>query len=306
MPGPYTFAGQSSLAGPPVQGNYVLNQLIQDVNGTLWVCTGSGSPGTWAEAGSTALTGPTFTELLSASSGAYDTAVAADSPAAWWKLADASGSGTAADSSGNGYTGTAALVTFGCPGSVLVDPSETSGLFKSSGTTIVSSFNPSGWTALTVEAWINNLNQGQGTTTPRFVANSHTDSADHNGFELQATVSESVPGTFQGQFYVGNGTTSVNSGLTPQNLTPGVWHHLVGTWVAGGNVLLYIDGLLWATSGATLSGTMGTGSAGETGIGYNPTYNGDHFAGLISQVAVYPVALSAARVLAHYQAGAYA
>jgi hypothetical protein len=60
----YTFAGQSSLAGPPAEGTYAVNNVIADVNGTLWVCTVAGTPGTWEEAGSTSPLGPSFMSLV--------------------------------------------------------------------------------------------------------------------------------------------------------------------------------------------------------------------------------------------------
>jgi len=57
--------------------------------------------------------------VASTASAPYDSAVSALSPSAWWQLNDPAGSTTAADSSGNGYTGSVTgSVTFGQTGPI--------------------------------------------------------------------------------------------------------------------------------------------------------------------------------------------
>ena len=59
----------------------------------------------------------------------YDLYLKSLNPSAWWKLADAVGSGTAADSSGNGYVGTVSGgVVFGQPGPIASTPQDTAAL----------------------------------------------------------------------------------------------------------------------------------------------------------------------------------
>ena len=72
----------------------------------------------------------------------YDAAVAADSPVVWLKLADTSGSGTCADSSGNGWTGTPSNVTLGVTGPFTASPSETAGSFTGTGSDVTTTYNP--------------------------------------------------------------------------------------------------------------------------------------------------------------------
>ena len=102
-----------------------------------------------------------------------------------------------------------------------------------------------------------------------------------------------LSGTNQPQLW-GGGGTNVQGGATLSSYT---WHHLVGVYQAGATHL-YVDGAL-----------TGSGS-GPTGSPYNniqawlarTNANGQLFAGLISEVAFYPSALSAARALAHFNA----
>ena len=89
------------------------------------------------------------------------------------------------------------------------------------------------------------------------------------------------------------GSTVINDGLV---------HHVVASTTAGVRSV-YVDGVL-AGSFADVA-TVGTMTAAF--IGSSPvtdTYLTPRFDGVIDEVAVYNTALSAAQVLAHYQAGA--
>jgi photosystem II stability/assembly factor-like uncharacterized protein len=100
-----------------------------------------------------------------------------------------------------------------------------------------------------------------------------------------------------GGAHVANGT------ITPGN----AWHHLVGVCdQAYGQVILYVDGVSNA-SGAITAGSGLRGSTNATAFGARQSGAGAYdlqFVGSLEEVAIYTNALSAARVLAHYQ-GAY-
>ena len=123
----------------------------------------------------------------------YDAAVTADSPVVWLKLADTSGSGTCADSSGNGWTGTPSNVTLGVTGPFTASPSETAGSFTGTGSDVTTTYNPvsNEFAAFTVEAWVN-LNNGNPGSYPRVVANSYAES-NNGGLELLLTGTGSGP-----------------------------------------------------------------------------------------------------------------
>jgi Concanavalin A-like lectin/glucanases superfamily len=77
------------------------------------------------------------------------------------------------------------------------------------------------------------------------------------------------------------------------------WAHVVVTWAAP-YFYLYLNGqLVGANIG--ISGGLGIGNS-NFAAGYNPIYSGDYVNGSMAWVAVYPSALSPARVLAHYLA----
>jgi hypothetical protein len=216
----------------------------------------------------------------------YDVTVSPDAPAAWWKLADGSGS-TAIDSSGGGSTGTAANVTFGNTNEAVAG--DTSAAFNGSTSTITTSYNPSGLTAMSVEAWVN-LNNLSQTGNPRVICNSHSD-VDNLGFELFLNGGNVPCAVF------GNGTG--HSFITNAVAVPATgWTHLVSTWdSATGITSLYINGQI-ATAGS-LAGIVAAGANG-TSIGFNDTTGNDYVNGLIAECAVYSYALTPAQVQAHY------
>lgn len=94
-------------------------------------------------------------------------------------------------------------------------------------------------------------------------------------------------------------SVSIGSGTALNN---GRWHHVVGTY-DGANLRLYVDGALVAgptacTGNLRANGTDITAGAYDLdGFGANYRYTGS-----LARAAVYPVALSAARVTAHFAA----
>ena len=78
------------------------------------------------------------------------------------------------------------------------------------------------------------------------------------------------------------------------------WHHVVGTLNESG-MALYVDGSLVGTRTETISGQR---FWGNWRIGGDSTWAGnENFSGLIDEVAVYKVPLSAAEVLEHFEVG---
>ena len=230
----------------------------------------------------------------------FDLAVAADSPSMWWTLGDAAGTSTEPDNSGNSHTGTVSNVTFAVPGPLTENSTETAGQFVSGSPSIItSSYQVGSQTALTVELWLNAQGISQPSGSARVVCNSHTD-ADHNGFQIQAITSG---GILYAHINMGNGSATTDIGATIPMPSTG-WMHLVGTY-GGTTLLLYQNGFQVASG--SLTGPVTAGSATGVAAGGNPVYNGDYFSGLIAHVIVYAgTTLSAARVQAHYKAGAYA
>lgn len=222
----------------------------------------------------------TGNEAVSAAPGAYNQAVAALSPSAWWKLADAPGSATAADSSGHGYNGTATAVTFGANGPVSGMPSA---LGNGSTSAIATAFNPSGVTALSLEAWVNFA--GVSPPGARIFENA-SPSASQDGYSFFVTGA-----TLYLDMAVGTTSVRTAGGTVPAS----GWVHVAATW-NGSTVVTYVNGVQVATN--ALAGTLGAGSNG-TWVGGGSGLGPD-LSGYLAEAAIYPVVLTGAQVLAHY------
>jgi len=100
----------------------------------------------------------------------------------------------------------------------------------------------------------------------------------------------------RGTVFVGNTNITVTDTGTPSTTA---WSHLVMT-KAGSTLTLYVNGAAVATT--TVAGIVNT-STGILAIGRTGGSSSDYFNGQIDEVAVYPTALPAARIGAHYAAG---
>jgi hypothetical protein len=141
--------------------------------------------------------------------------------------------------------------------------------------------------ALTVSVWFNATSL---TGSPRIVANSHTD-VDFNGFQLALNDAG-------GNFDVGNGTTSVRA-VWSTPLIAGTWYHYVGTY-DGATVKAYLNGAQVAST-SFAGGAIAAGTGPDINVA-RATYGGSYFTGALYDVRIYNRALSAAEVLALYQA----
>ena len=109
------------------------------------------------------------------------------------------------------------------------------------------------------------------------------------------------------RFFVRNAAgTSINANTTNVIANDGKWHHVVGVCdEAGGHVYIYLDGVqagsaaITAGSGILSSAMPLTIGARESG-NFSPVTNDSQFLGKIDDLAVYPYALSASKIQAHY------
>jgi uncharacterized repeat protein (TIGR01451 family) len=205
----------------------------------------------------------------------------ADHPAGVWRLGESSGS-VAADASGNALAGTyESGVTLGQSGAVSDD---SAAAFAGGAVSVPASSALDLRSAFSVEAWVRPSVAGQ------------------NGGILEKTVN----GTLNTQYLLflegglakfrlsTAGTLVTLSGPAPALNS---WTHLVGTF-DGATLRLYLNGaLVGATPAAPSSGGSGVTIIGRLAGGI---YG---FVGVLDEVAVYPSALSAERVRAHYQGG---
>jgi uncharacterized repeat protein (TIGR01451 family) len=219
--------------------------------------------------------------------GGPTTQMVADHPAGFWRLGDPAGSSTAADASGHGINGAVDTgVTLAQPGAITGDTAAT---FPGTGPaiTVPQSTLLELVSAVSVEAWVRPTLAGQ------------------NGGIFEKTVGGRVNSQYM--LFLEGGVAkfrvrTASGALLPVDgpaLPLNTWSHLVGTF-DGTTLRLYLNGVL--VSSVAAQGPLASGSGpsfvGRLGQSLYP------FKGSLDEVAVFPGALSPARVRAHYLGGA--
>ncbi len=210
---------------------------------------------------------------------AYASAVLADAPLAYWKLAEASPSGAgsvASSASGGTYPGTPnGTITWGQNGAM--KGGGTSALFNGSsgyvtaGTTLATALM--GSATWTVEAWFCAHASASG-----YIFSAASDTNHRVGIQY-----------YSGRIY----TTSNAGGNKSTTMTVvGSWHHLV----LDSTGALYIDG-------NAASGTSSAATNATAGVFIGALQNASNFFnGRIANVAVYNTVIGPTRVAAHFSA----
>jgi hypothetical protein len=215
-----------------------------------------------------------------------------DSPAGYWPF-----NVDLKDISGNGRDGTAqssaALGTLSPFGTVLDLAAGTQSVNVSDAAAL--RFDAS---AFSVEAWVN------------------VDSSASDGY-IGSKVPASGGGGHEWIFYYnaggagprlwtardGTGSEFAKATSAAGALTVGRWYHIVGTYSGAAThvVSIYVDGVLQGQSSST-TGIASTGTVNPVRWGaYNPTDTS--LDGKLAHCAIFDAELSAARILAHYEAG---
>ncbi|HLX47910.1 MAG TPA: LamG-like jellyroll fold domain-containing protein [Streptosporangiaceae bacterium] len=239
---------------------------------------------------STCGTGPAGTSAAVTPSGATTTylgSVQASTPTAFYRLAEPSGATIIADSSGNGADGAySGQETLGQPAALASDPASSAGYTSCcSGIGSANPALPLYNTSRTVEAWVNT---SSGTTNQAIVGYGPT-STDEAFIVSVSASSINV-----------DGWNDYLAFPTPRPVDDGHWHMLAASY-DGTTVTVYLDGQ--QVGSAQFAGTVNT--LGPSGLsmasfpGYN-VLNGEE-----ADVAVYPAALTAATLTAHFSASGY-
>jgi PKD repeat protein len=212
----------------------------------------------------------------------YGAAVVAADPDLFWRLDDAAGSTTAADSGFYNNPGTRRTgVSFGATGIGLTGVTDTAATFNGGSSGSISAnktaVNPA---AVTEAAWIKTTtNSGGMIIGMGKSASSLSTTTDHQVYMLNnGRIAFSV-----------NGITAT----TTQAYNDGNWHQVVATQSSSG-LQLYVDGTpragAAASSSKSLTGYWRVGGDNLSGLANKPSSN--FFAGTVDEVAVYPTALT--------------
>jgi PKD repeat protein len=246
--------------------------------------------------GNTVTSGPATGTVPSGSvsSSPYRVAVTADSPTAYWRLGEASGT-TGFDQIGANDLTIDSSATRNVPGA-LPNDTDTATTFTGSATVPATTTGSplTGPQTFSTEAWFKT------TTTSGGKIVGFGDSTTGNSSNYDRHLYMSNDGSVTFGVYDGN-TRVISSG---PGLNDGQWHQAVGTMGANG-VTLFIDGKL---IGNDPTATVAQGFAGYWRVG-GDNLNGwpnqpssSAFAGTIDEVAIYPTQLTQTQIRNHYLA----
>lgn len=168
--------------------------------------------------------------------------------------------------------------------------------------------------AWTFECWMNVANDGPAPSTSTaglnydYVAAALCDNGLFSGTTILTYYHTAVAGkTYLNEgggnsimSYQINGVGGLNAG---PELVPGAWYHFAVSCSATGTMSFYVNGVKWPW--ATL-GTVPTAvnTLAQLYVGGVPSFGPAFMNGNVAHVAVYQAELTAARIQAHYQAGA--
>jgi hypothetical protein len=218
--------------------------------------------------------------------------VGADAPFVYWRLGETTGT-VAADASGNARPGTyAGGVGLNRAGALAGDGNPSVQLDGADDNIVRNPIAGVGTTAISTDLWLETTDT---TKEAGIVSYAATSSADEFQLRDYRALRVYIKGT------------RVDTGVA---LNDGQWHHLAVTWTStGGAVRVYKDGALaFSNSVPVQAGTTITGGGALVLGQEQDTIGGGFetsqaFLGQLDEVALYPTALSAARVKAHRDAG---
>jgi len=163
----------------------------------------------------------------------------------------------------------------------------------SGGQTIAGSSTLQPASAITVEAWIT-ASSAQ-TNYPAFVSYG-IDTTPYESYILQA---QAINGTKPPDFYFLTGTGQGHQIFGTTSLQAGTQYHIAATY-DGTSAKIYVNGQLQNT--LAVSGSLYYPSGGGLGLARKYSATSANFSGSELGVAIYDTALTAAQILAHYQA----
>ncbi|MBV8580378.1 MAG: hypothetical protein JOZ86_07045 [Candidatus Eremiobacteraeota bacterium] len=260
---------------------------------SLHATTAPGTPPTAAGA-------PRGTSGTTMNAGQYPHAVLADGPVAYYRLGDTGA--MVADSTGNGLTGsvsTSGLTEGSLP--MIAGDAETGIRFRgvSAGHVTVprnAMLEPAN--ALTLEAWVKLAPPSPTVDQGLALYGVNGSSTPYTGYGIKYTMDRFV---FKLALPSGIVRVQPSSGLGV-HISGGVPYHLVATY-DGMNAKLYVNGQLVGSQPA--SGAIVYDRTNMFGLVLgNNAFGGTPANAAMQEVAIYPMALSAARVAAHFGIGA--
>ena len=296
VPSSHTFApgGDIDVGDIDVNGTLTLAANDATVSGT-WDATG----GSFTTSGQTMFTGTgTESDTITSNGQSFQNVIVNDGLVGYWKL-DETSSGTFADSSGYGNTGTGAGAS---GGNNTPQPSSTVPTLNFTNTRSLDFDGTDDYVSIPDANQLDLTNTGAvsiwakvdsvtGKGTPALIRKipSGGDGLDHPNYEIATTAASTSL-----RFAIGQDGTSSQQ-ISSGEVSLGQWHHLSMTW-DGTTFSAYKDGTLLSSAAQTLTPSTGTGILA---IGSQRPFTGTSIRftdGQIDDVRVYNRALSATEI----------
>lgn len=224
----------------------------------------------------------------------YSAAILLDTPQAFWRMNDAAGAASIADSSGNSRSATTGSgVTLGYSATSPF-PHDSQTVSQHDGTDNArSAFTAGGVTdAFTAECWFNTDTIALGVPNHRIWFNG-SDAATYCSISVQG----GNPVVF-GSVNIG-GVQRTVAGTTA--LVTGRWYHVALVWDGtGGSLRIYLNGAQEGVAGTYAGASAGLASGTGYIGGYTTTGSTYMWSGKLAGIAYYASALTATQIAAHY------
>lgn len=225
---------------------------------------------------------------------AYKNGVIADSPFAYYRLNEASGT-TVTDFSNNARSAKYSTkgITYSAPTALTRDTADKSITLNGSQGTITGSTATAGPQALSLEIWFKTTT----TTGGKLIG-------FNAGTATSTTADRVLYMTNTGKIMFGIDTATAKTIQTPLSYNDGKWHMAVAT-LSGMNASLYIDGALVSSGTTTSAPTTASGywvAGGVTFTGWLNQPTSSFFSGSLDEIAIYTYALTSAQISADYGA----
>jgi 3-phytase len=227
--------------------------------------------------------------VIPAGAQTYRDAVLSDDPSGYWRLGEQTGR-EARDEKDEPPGSVRGGVALGVPGALASDGDKAMGFNGSTSYVRVQDREDLNFTTgdFSVEAW------AKPETLTGMVVLQKGESTGYDTWQYRLSVT--AGGLWRGTVFAGDSNVTVTSPTEPSTSE---WTHLVMVR-AGKSLKLFVNGAEAAST--KFSGSVNS-SKGMLAIGRTGGNSSGYFRGQIDEVAVYPSALSAARVSAHYAEG---